>query len=89
MRKLNHGDALRPEKKQKRNDPQPNRYATIGGDGRNDVEIENSNHEEQNEVPTAQYAAQMRRFLGYRRWPRSIDLVRQSRFSPKEQGAPG
>src|SRR5438477_263948 len=29
MRKLNHGDALRPEKKRERDDPQPNRYAAI------------------------------------------------------------
>ena len=63
MRKLNHGDALRPEKKRERDDPQPNRYATIGGDGRNDVQIENGNDKKQNEVPAAQHAAQVRRFL--------------------------
>src|SRR5258708_40140103 len=44
MREFNHGDALRPEEQYERDNPQPHRYATIGADGRNDVEVENSDN---------------------------------------------
>ena len=79
MREFNHGDALWPEEQHERDDPQPDRYAAIGGDGRNDVEVEDGDNKKQNEVPSSQHPAQAGRFLRYSRCRRSGDLVRQWR----------
>ena len=57
MRQFDHGDALRPEEKNQGDDPQPDGYAAIGGDGRDNVEIEDRDDEEKDEVPAAQDAA--------------------------------
>src|SRR5580700_5936070 len=43
MCQLNHRDPLGPEKEQQRDDPQPDRYAAIGGNARNNIEIKNGN----------------------------------------------
>src|SRR6266446_7008392 len=77
MSELNHGNALRPEKKNQRDHPQPDRDAAVGGDRRNNIQVENGDDEEENEVSLAQNAAQVWCFL--RRGPRGYcdDLVRQ------------
>ena len=54
VRELDDGDALRPEKEHERNDPQPDGDAAVGGDRRNDIQIEDGDDEEQNEVPASQ-----------------------------------
>ena len=63
VRQLNHGDALRPEKEYERDDPQPDGYTAIGGDGGNDVQVEDGDNKKQNEVPPPQHAAEVRRLL--------------------------
>src|SRR5437016_8706566 len=77
MREFNHGDTLWPEEQREGDDPQPDRYAAIGGDGRNDVEVEDGDNKKQNEVPASQHPAQAGRFLCYSRSRSSGDLVRQ------------
>ena len=62
MREFDDGDALRPEEEDERNNPEPDSNAAVGGDRRNDVEIEDGDDEKKNEVPTAEDAAEMRRF---------------------------
>jgi hypothetical protein len=37
VRQFDHGNPLRPEEKEQRDDPQPNGDPTIGGNGRNNV----------------------------------------------------
>ena len=73
MGKLNHGDALRPEKEYERDDPEPDSYATIGGDGGNDVEVKNGDNKKQNEVPSPQHPAQVRDVLCCWRSNRGLD----------------
>ncbi len=51
------------KKRTQGDDPQPDGYAAIGGDGRDNVEIEDRDDEEKDEVPAAQDAAQMGRVL--------------------------
>src|SRR5882672_361015 len=77
MSELNHGNSLRPEKKNQRDHPQPDRDAAVGGDRRNNIQVEDSDHKKQNEIPSSQNPPQVRCFL--RRGPRgySDDLVRQ------------
>ena len=55
----------RMEKKKKRNDPEPDGDATIRSDGRNNVEVEDGNDEEQNEVPAAEDALEMGSLLRF------------------------
>ena len=62
MREFDDGDALRPEKENERDDPEPDGHAAVCGDRWDDVEIENGDDEKENEVPTAEHAAQVRRF---------------------------
>src|SRR5215472_15299477 len=59
------GNALGPEKKKKRNDPEPDRDPAVRGDGRDDVEVENGNDEEKNEVPAAEDALKVRYFARF------------------------
>src|SRR5690348_7176349 len=81
MSEFDDRDALRPEKKNKRNDPEPDGDASIRSDGGNDVEIEDGHDEQQNQVPAAENALEVgsfgRRHCG-RRGDR--DIVRQERF---------
>ncbi len=53
MGQLNDGDALRPEKEQQGNEPEPNGDAAIRGDGRDDVEVKNGDDEKENQIATA------------------------------------
>src|ERR1700752_3073532 len=57
---LDDGNALGPEEKQKVDEPEPDRDATVCGDGGDNVEIEDSADEEENEVEAAEDAAQTR-----------------------------
>jgi hypothetical protein len=45
---------LRPEKKDERDDPEPDGGTTIGGDRWDDVEIENGDDKEENEVAASE-----------------------------------
>ena len=54
------GDALRPEKKQQRDDPQPDGDAAVGGDGGDDVEIEDGDDEQQHQIAAPEGADQVR-----------------------------
>ncbi len=62
MSEFNDGDSLRPEKQQQGDDPEPDRDAAVGGDRRDNIEIEDGDDEKKNEVPTAEHAAKMWRF---------------------------
>src|SRR5579871_3700914 len=57
MRQFDDGDALRPKKQQQRDDPEPDRDATIGRDRRHNIEIEDGDDEKKHEVETAEDAA--------------------------------
>src|SRR5882762_1272399 len=48
------GDALRPEEKKKRDDPEPDGDAAVGGDGRDYVQVEDGDHEEEDEVAASE-----------------------------------
>src|SRR5262249_18019844 len=58
--------ALRPEKEEQGNHPEPHGDAAVGSNAGHDVQVEYSNHEEQNQVEAAEYALQVRlvRVLG-------------------------
>jgi hypothetical protein len=53
------GDTLRPEEEKKRDDPEPDGDAAIGRDGRDYVEIEDGNYEQENEIAASQGADQV------------------------------
>ncbi len=53
-------DALRPEEKEKRDDPEPDGDAAVGGDGGDDVEIEDGDDEEQHQIAASEGADQVR-----------------------------
>ncbi len=59
MGEFDDGDSLRPEKKNERNDPEPDGDAAVGGDRWDDVEIEDGDDEKEDEVPTTEDAAEM------------------------------
>src|ERR1700741_2411164 len=62
---FDHGDSLRPEEQEQRDDPEPDGYATVGRNRRDNVEIENGNDKEQHQVALAENSFQMRaRFRG-------------------------
>src|SRR6266850_366800 len=75
MSELDHGNALRPEKKNQRDHPQPDGDAAVSGYRRNNIQVENGDDKEENEVPLAQNAAQVWCFL---RPGLCVDLVRQA-----------
>src|SRR5439155_23325000 len=54
MCKLNDGDTLRPEKEKQRNHPKPHGDATVGGDGGDNVQVEDGDDEEKNEFPSSE-----------------------------------
>src|SRR6185437_9438066 len=76
LREFDDGNALRPEKKDQRNNPEPDGDATVRGDGGDHVQVENSDDEKENEVPAAQNATQTRSFILHRRSGRD-DFVGQ------------
>src|SRR5215831_9507266 len=81
MRQFNHGNALGPEKKKKRNNPEPDRDAAIRSDGGNHVEVEHSDDEKQNEVPSAENALEMGYFARFGdRQRRCNSFIRQKRY---------
>ena len=55
------------KKRMQGDDPEPDGDAAVGGDGGNDVEIEDSNYEEENEVAASEGADQVR-LGGLGRW---------------------
>jgi hypothetical protein len=61
---LDDGDALRPEKKKQGNDPEPNGNAPVGGDGGNNVEIEDGDYEEQHKIAAPESTDQVRLYGG-------------------------
>src|ERR1700686_1518933 len=50
VREFDDGDALRPEEKKKGDDPEPDGDAAVGGDGRDDIEVEDGDYEEEDEI---------------------------------------
>ncbi len=64
MGQFDDRDALRPEEKEERDDPKPYGHAAISRDGRNDVQIEDGNDEEQHEIAASEGADQVRLFGG-------------------------
>ncbi len=50
---LEDGDALRPKEKQQCDEPQPDGDSAVGGDRRNHVQVEDGDHKQQNQIPTA------------------------------------
>src|ERR1700685_3137117 len=53
------GDTLRPEEEKKRDDPEPNGDAAIGGDRRHYVEIKDGNYEQENKIAASEGADQV------------------------------
>ena len=47
MREFDDGDALRPEEKKERDDPEPDCDAAVGRDGGDDVQVEDGDYEEE------------------------------------------
>ena len=68
MRQFDHRDALRPEEKKKRDDPEPDGDAAVGGDRGHDVEIEDGDDEQQHEIAAPEGADQVRLFGLGRSW---------------------
>ena len=64
MCQFNNGDALGPEEKHERNNPQPDGDPAVCGDGRQDVEIEDGDNEKEHEVALSEHALEMRELLG-------------------------
>src|SRR5713226_5689989 len=60
MCQFDDGDTLRPEKQKQCQNPQPDGNGSIGGDGRNHIEVDHRHYEQQNQVPAAEHALQMR-----------------------------
>jgi hypothetical protein len=50
---------LRPEKKKKRDDPEPDGNAAIGRDGGDDIEVEDGDYEEEDEIAASEGADQV------------------------------
>ena len=67
MRELDNGNALRPEKQQDRNDPQPDRDAAVCRDRRHHVQIKDRDDEKQHQVPASQDTLEMRLIGGIAR----------------------
>ena len=56
VRKFDDSDSLRPEEQQQRNNPQPNRNAAIGRDGRDYIQIEYCHHKQQHQIAASEDA---------------------------------
>jgi len=74
--KFDDRDTLRGKKEQQGNDPKPNGYAAVRRNGRNHVQVEHGNHEQQQQIALTENAFEMR--LGFR----GVHFLCQ-RFSPK------
>ena len=53
-------NALRPKEKQQRDEPEPNRNSAVGGNRRHHVQVEDRDHEQQNQIPTAEDTLEVR-----------------------------
>jgi len=53
VREFDDGDTLGPEEEKKRDDPKPDRDATVGCDGGDYIQIEDSDYEQQHEITAA------------------------------------
>jgi hypothetical protein len=62
--KFDYGDALWPEKKNKRDDPEPHRNATIGGYGGNYVQVKDRHYKEEDQVAASEDALELGGGLG-------------------------
>ena len=60
MGQFNDGDALRPEKEKQRDEPEPDGNAAIGGNARNDIQVEDGNDKQQHQVPASEDALKVR-----------------------------
>ena len=60
MRKLNHRNSLRPEKKHEAEDPKPDGHATIRRNARYNIQVEYGDDEQRNQVPAPERSLQMR-----------------------------
>jgi hypothetical protein len=58
------GDALGKEKKNERDEPEPDGDSAVGGDGGNDVEVEDGDDEEEDEVAASEGAEEFGGGLG-------------------------
>jgi len=56
---FDYGDALRPEKKNKRDEPEPHRDPTVGGYGGNYVQVEDCYYKQENQVAASEDALQV------------------------------
>ena len=68
VREFDDGDALRPEEKKQRDDPEPDGDAAVGGDRGDDVEIEDGDDEEQHQIAASEGADQVGLGGGLGRW---------------------
>src|ERR1019366_445703 len=59
MSEFDDGDALRPEEKKKRDDPEPDGDAAVGRDGGDYVQVEDGNYEEEDEIAASEGAHQV------------------------------
>jgi len=58
--KLDNGNALRPEKQEEGDDPEPDGNASVRGDGGDYVQVKDSNDEKQDEIAASEGADQVR-----------------------------
>src|SRR3974390_2198234 len=63
MCQFDHRHALRPEKQQQGDDPEPYGDATVSSDGRHNVQVENRHDEQEDEVPSAEDTPKVRRVI--------------------------
>ena len=89
MGQFDDGNTLRPEEQKQGNDPEPDGDATVGGDGGEDIEIEDGDDKEENEVAAAENALQMRlrrSRSSRRRGSVHRDLIRAHAETPDAKG---
>jgi hypothetical protein len=60
MRELNHRNSLWPEKKDKAENPKPDRYTAIRRNARYDIQVEYRYDEKRDQVPAPECSLQMR-----------------------------
>ena len=59
MGEFDYGDALRPEKKKKRDDPEPDGDAAVGRDGGDDVQVKDCDYKEKDKIAASEGADQV------------------------------
>jgi hypothetical protein len=57
---LDYCDALRPEKKEQGDDPEPDGDTAVSGDAGDDVEVEDGDYEKQDQIEAAENALEVR-----------------------------